>query len=120
LIVCALVTNSCIKRKYTFQIINNTNYKIDDFEIGDLNIIIPPLGQTEEFNKKLVNNCICFSNPQTQIEVRYFSDTISKYDYTKGVSYVTSGFDKKNINRIEINLADSIDFPNHVFDLEFY
>ncbi len=119
-LVFGLALTSCSKKEYNFQIINNTEYKIDDFGSGDLNFSILPYGQTEEFDKELINNCICFTSPQTQIAVRTFSDSLNTYDYIYGVSYVTSGFDKKNLNRIEIRLADSIDFPNYVFVVEFY
>ncbi|MFY7708490.1 MAG: hypothetical protein ACOVQ5_10440 [Flavobacteriales bacterium] len=116
LISIIILTSSCRQKEdYEFKIVNNTDYKIDILEFNDDEFEIGPRGESNSFSRNLVHNCICFTNPQTSIGVKKFSDGQNTYEHSLGFSVVTAKFKSKNI--IEINLTSDPEFPTAVFDI---
>ena len=119
-ITFALVLNSCsLKESYEFQVVNKTEFNIDLFEFDDEAFEVPPQGESEVFSETLVYNCFCFTEPLVPIGVRVFSDSTDTYEHSIGQVLSPARRSKSGKNILRVTLADSIDFPNRVFRIEY-
>ncbi len=111
---------SCVRKKYEFVVYNTTHYYIDDFKFGNDHYSIPPNGAIEPFKKKLVQNCLCFTNPQTSVAVIKFSDSTGTYENNGGLSALIDDFSRKRTNTIVIQLNTNINLPNQKIEVVIY
>jgi hypothetical protein len=120
LVLTGFLFTSCVRKKYEFVVYNNTHYYIDDFKFSNDHFSIPPNESIDPFKKKLVYNCLCFTNPQTSVAVLKFSDSTGIYENNNGISAITNDFTRKRTNTIVIQLNTNSSLPNQKLEIVIY
>jgi hypothetical protein len=107
------------KDTYDFQIVNETDFHIDEFEFDDEIFEINPYDQSPVFTRTLLYNCVCISEPLVEIRIKTFSDSVNTFENSIGNVFAPANRSTSEINIFRITLSDSLEFPNYVFDIEY-
>ncbi|MGM0580435.1 MAG: hypothetical protein ACQETL_07135 [Bacteroidota bacterium] len=121
LLISVCVLFSCTrKNEYEFQILNQTDYSLDRFELGSRN------GEINiELNRYDTSNIIIydfegtyfnFTEPMLYMAVVEYSDSIKTYKNDFGHMTSIPDLSRNNLNIIEVVLADTIENENDIFE----
>lgn len=121
LAIVLAVSTSCSKKEDTFtiRVTNHTQYHINEFDFDGERFELIPNGGSALFNRELLTDCACATQPLTSLGVNKFSDSTQTYTHLTGQVLGASDFSSDKIIFINIHLKDSIDFPSNIFDIDY-
>ena len=121
LVIILAVSNSCSKKEDTFSIrvTNHTGYHINEFEFDGEKFELLPNGGSTLFNRELLTDCSCATQPLTSLGVNKFSDSTQIYTHLTSQVLGASDFSSDKIIFINIHLKDSIFFPSDIFAIDY-
>ena len=114
------IASSCKQKDtYDFQIINETDFHIDEFEFNDEIFEVFPHDKSPVFTRTLLYNCICITEPLVVIRIKTFSDSVNTYENSIGKVFAPANRSTSETNIFRITLSDSVEFPSYVFDIRY-
>ncbi|WKK77806.2 hypothetical protein QYS49_12370 [Marivirga salinae] len=121
LLISVWVLISCTrKNEYEFQVINQTDYNLDRFALGNgndkINMELSPHDTSNIIIYDFAGTYFNFTEPMLYLAVVEYSD--SSKTYSNDIGHMTSipDLSRNNLNIIEINLADTAKYENDIFD----
>jgi len=115
------ISGCAINRTYNVSLINSTEYRIDNLQIGCgkhiSNASISPFDTTENL-KIPFNYLVAFTEPLMCMTITNYSDSLEKFIHSSGNVIAESDLKKRDNNFVLIKLKDNQEKKTEIFEIK--